>query len=156
MKLKPTKQRFGPTPAAVARAGMTLVEVVMAMAISGLAVAAIVTGYTFCNTSAQRAALSLAASARAMERLEEVRSAKWDTAIWPAVDQLLATNFPAKTVTLDVSGSGDGARQATVLTQITQISTTPPLKRIRVNCIWRFDDAQWITNSIETCRAPDQ
>ena len=135
---------------------MTLIEVVVAMAITGLAVAGILTGYTYCTTSAEKGALTLAASARAMERLEETRSAKWDTSIWPPVDQVVATNFPDKVVSLDLTGSGVATTPATLQTAITQISTNPPLKRIRVDCIWKFKSGLAVTNTIETCRAPDQ
>jgi type II secretory pathway pseudopilin PulG len=138
-----------------AQVGMTLMEVVVALAITGLAVGGIVGGYAFCTTSAEKAALSLAANARAMERIEETRSAKWDLSTWPTVDQLVATNFPDKTVTLDLSGSGVGVTTATIQTEITQILTNPPLKRIRASCIWTFKGVR-VTNTIETCRAPDQ
>ena len=134
---------------------MTLAEVVVAMAITGLAVGGIVTGYAYCTNSAERAALSLAASARAMERIEESRSAKWDTASWPPVDQVVATNFPSKVVTLDLSGSGEVATTATLNTLISEISASPPLKSIRVDCIWKYK-TEMVTNSIEVCRAPDQ
>ncbi len=139
-----------------AGAGMTLVEVLVAMAISGVAVGSIVSGYLFAVTSAEKSALSLAANARAMERLEETRGAKWDTAVYPPVDELVATNFPDEVVVLDRAGSGSGLTYATNVTQIFQISATPPLKQIRVDCIWRFNGDQLITNTIETCRAPDQ
>jgi len=126
------------------------------MGITGLALGGIVNGYVFCARSSEKAALSLAANARAMERIEETRSAKWDTATWPVVDQLVATNFPTKVVTLDLSGSGAVDTKATIQTQISQVSVTPPLKRIRVDCIWQFNGTQRVTNTIETCRAPDQ
>src|SRR5947207_7742169 len=96
--MKQPQQRLGrsfPRP----EAAMTLVEVVVALAISGLAVGAIVSGYLFAATSAEKSGLSLAANARAMERIEETRSAKWDTASSPAVDQLVSTNFPDKVMT---------------------------------------------------------
>ena len=137
-------------------AGMTLVEVTVAMAITGLAVGGIVNGYNFCTNSAQQAALRLAANARAIERIEEVRSAIWDTAQYPVVDQLVATNFPSKVVTLDLSGSGGVITPATIQTEISQISVNPPLKRIRVDCIWQVMGEQWVTNTIETFRAPGQ
>ena len=137
------------------RSGMTLVEVVVALAITGLAVGGIVTGYAFCTASAEKASLALAANARAMERIEEARSAKWDLSSWPTIDQLVATNFAQKVVTLDLAGSGVGATSATIQTEISKISTTPPLKRIRVNCIWSFKGVP-VTNTIETLRAPDQ
>lgn len=134
---------------------MTLAEVAIAMSITGLAVAGIITGYMYCTTSAEKAGLYLAANARALERIEETRSVKWDTASAPQVDQLVGTNFPSKVVTLDLSGSGVGVVSAVVNTAIAQISVNPPLKRIRVDCIWQFK-GEAITNTIETCRAPDQ
>jgi prepilin-type N-terminal cleavage/methylation domain-containing protein len=149
------KQRFG-QPRRRREAGMTLAEVVVALAISGLAVGSIVSGYIFCTNSAEKSALSLAANAMAMQRIEEARSAKWDTSSSPAVDQLVATNFPDKVVTLDVSGTGSGITYATNLTQISVISASPPLKRIHVDCVWSFRGSKLFTNSIETCRSPDQ
>lgn len=138
------------------QAGLTLVEVVVSLAISSLVVAGIVCGYVFGTASAERSALSLAATGRALERIEETRSATWDTLSWPAIDQLVGTNFPPQTVTLDLSGNGQNATYATNFTQISQISSSPPLRRIRVDCVWSFRDSQAITNSVETCRAPDE
>ena len=136
--------------------GMTLVEVVIALTVTGLAIGGIIGGYNFCTAAAQKAALIQAASARAMERVEETRSVKWDATSWPSVDQLVASNFPVKTVTLDMSGSGAVTTTALLETQISRVSTNPPLKRVRVNCVWRFRVGPFITNSIETFRAPDQ
>jgi type II secretory pathway pseudopilin PulG len=135
---------------------MTLVEVVVALAITGLTVGGIVAGYIYCTTSAVKAELVQAASARAMERIEQARSAQWDTSVWPVVDQLVATNFPNEIVSLDMPGSDAGGTSATIQTTISQISANPPIRRVRVDCIWQFRGAQWITNSIETIRAPDQ
>ncbi len=135
---------------------MTLTEVVVAMAIIGLVVGGIVTGYSYCGHSTEKTALALAANARAMEIIEETRSAKWDTVSWPQVDEVVQTNFPTKVVTLDLSGDTKMLTKATVQTTISQISNNPPLKRIRVDCIWKFNNSQLMTNSIETCRAPDQ
>jgi type II secretory pathway pseudopilin PulG len=135
---------------------MTLVEVVIALAITGLTVGGIVAGYIYCTTSTVKAELVQAASARAMERIEQARSAQWDTAGSTNVDQLVATNFTNVVVSLDTPGSAPGGTLATVVTTISQISATPPLKDIRVDCIWQFRGAEWITNTIETIRAPDQ
>jgi type II secretory pathway pseudopilin PulG len=135
---------------------MTLMEVVLAMAISAVAVAGIVSGYIYSATSAQRWALSLAANTRAMERIEEVRSAVWSTTGEDPSDQVMATNFPIKVVMLDHSGSGTGVIYATNFTTISRISTDPPLKRIRVDCVWAFRGSELLTNTIETCRAPDR
>jgi Tfp pilus assembly protein PilE len=137
------------------QAGMTLVEVLMALMICGLTVGAIVAGYTFCIKTAEKEALSLAANARAMERMEATRSATWDTSVFPTIDQLISTNFPQQVVILDYSGSGAGVTYATNITQIVQISTNPPLRSIHVDCIWRYNQNQVMTNSVEVCRAPD-
>jgi len=135
---------------------MTLVEVVVALAVTGLAIGGIINGYNFCTSSAQKAALAQAATARAMARIEETRSVRWDVSSYPPVDQLVATNFPVQSVALDMSGSGVGIVTASLQTEISQIATNPPLKRIRANCVWSFRDGVFITNSIETIRAPDQ
>jgi type II secretory pathway pseudopilin PulG len=155
MKMKCLKHEIGVLPQRP-QAAMTLLEVVVALAITGMAVGGIINGYTYCTTSSQKAALMLAANARAMERIEETRSAKWDTSSYPVVDHLLQTNFPSKVVTLDLSGSGSGVTTATIHTDISQVTEKPPLKRIRVECIWMFNGIQSVTNTIETIRAPDQ
>lgn len=138
------------------RDAMTLVEVVVALAITGLTVAGIATGYIYCSTATTKDALYMAANARAQERIEQTRSARWDTSSWPAVDQVVATNFPDEIVTLDKFSTGTNIVTATLQTSISQISTSPPVKQIRVDCIWQFKGEELITNTIETCRAPDQ
>lgn len=143
------------------RAGMTLVEVMVALAIAGLMVAGIVRGYIFCSTSTVKDSLYMAANARAMERLEETHSAIWSVHGSTPMDELVATNFPDETnIVLDLSGSGSEATFARITTDISQIlpsASSPdaaPVKKIHVNCIWEFN-GELITNSIETCRAPD-
>jgi len=98
----------------------------------------------------------LAANASALRRIEETRCAQWVISLYPVLDEVVSTNFPDTVVTLDLSGSGSMATYATNHTQISQISTNPPLKRVRVDCIWSFKGSKLFTNSIETCRAPDQ
>jgi Tfp pilus assembly protein PilE len=136
--------------------GLTLVEVVVALGISVLAVAAIISGYLFSIVCAEKSALSLAAGARALERVEETRSAKWDNSSWPPVDQLVSSNFPDKLVILGQSDTGRPTTYATNVTQIIQISLDPPLKKIHVECVFNFKGSQLVTNVVETCRAPDQ
>jgi len=156
MKLYRAKQHNAPPLVLRARAGMTLVEVVVALAISGLTVGAIVSGYLFCAASSEKSALSLAANGMAMERLEQARSAAWNTVSWPNIDQLQSSNFPNKIVVLDLSSSGPHVTYATNITSISQISTNPPLRRVHVDCVWQFNGRQVYTNSVEMCRAPDQ
>lgn len=138
---------------------MTLVEVVIALAITVLMVGGIVNGYIYCTTSAIKAELAQAANAKALQRIEEARSAQWNTSSSLAVDQLVATNFPVESVTLDMPGTDANGTSATIQTTITPISPTPfapPMRTIHVDCIWQFRGAEWVTNSIETIRAADQ
>jgi prepilin-type N-terminal cleavage/methylation domain-containing protein len=141
------------------RAGMTLVEVMIALAIIGLTVEGIITGYIYCTTSATKAELAQAANAKAMQRIEETRSAQWNTSSSLAVDQLVATNFPDESITLNMPGTNAVGTSATIKTTIATISPTPfspPMRTIHVDCIWQFRGAEWVTNSIETIRAADQ
>lgn len=134
------------------QSGMTLVEVTTALALAGLAIIGIISGYNFSTQANQKSSQMLAASAMAVQRLEETRSVTWT--LDPAVDQLYETNFPDRVVTLDMSGDGKVTVPATIYTHISQVSTQPPLKRIRVDCVWYYQSKQLLTNSIETCRAP--
>jgi len=135
---------------------MTLIEVLFALAIAGVGIGAIINGYIFTVVSAERNALSLAANARAMQRIEEIRAAQWDTSVFPALDELSITNFPDQVVALDLSGTSSAVTWATTRAVITDISSSPPLRRIRVDCTWKFYNGKVMTNTIETCRAPDQ
>ena len=90
------------------RVGMTLVEVMIALGIIGLTVGGIFNGYIYCTTSAIKAELAQAANAKAMQRIEETRSAQWNTSSSLAVDQLVASNFPPETVTLNMPGDWRG------------------------------------------------
>lgn len=145
-----------PCSAGFAHTGMTLVEVVVALGISSVAIAGIISGYLYCVNAAEKSAYSLAANAQAVQCLEQTRSAKWDLSIWPPVDQLDITNFPDQVVQLDHAGIGNGSTPATNSIRILQISTNPPLKQIHVDCVWSFRGLHLMTNSIETSRAPDQ
>lgn len=131
-------------------------EVLIALVISGVAIAGIVSAYIMANTTAEVFGLSLAANAQASQWMEQMRSAQWDTSVWPPIDQLTTTNFSNEVVTLEVSGAGVPAVYATNFATISTISTNPPLRRIRVDCIWSFRGGQLMTNTIESCRAPNQ
>ena len=138
--------------------GMTLAEVVVALSIASLTVASVVGGYISAALTTEKASLSLAANTRAFERLEDTHGAIWNVSSWPVVDQLVATNFPAKVVILDLSGKGPGITYGTNYTTITQVSLAPQLRRVRVDCVWRYQTRQFstlVTNTVETLRGPD-
>src|SRR5262245_17650021 len=137
---------------------MTLAEVVVSLSIAGLTVASLIGGYITSTVAAEKASLSLAANTRALERLEDTHAAIWNISTWPVVDELATTNFPTKLVILDLSGQGSGITYATNYTTISQVSLAPPLRRVRVDCVWRFQNRQsstLVTNTVETLRGPD-
>ena len=138
-----------------AQAGMTLAEVVVALALASLTVASLVGGYITSMLAGEKASLSLAAHTRAIERLEDTHGARWSILSWPMVDELVATNFPTKLVILDLSGQGPGVTYGTNYTTITQVSLAPQLRRVRVDCVWPFQNRQFFTNTVETLRGPD-
>ena len=138
--------------------GMTLAEVVVALAIASVMVASLVGGYIYSTVSAEKSSLSLAANTRALERLEDTHGAIWNVSGWPVVDQLVASNFPAKVVVIDLAGQGPGITYGTNYTAITQVSLAPLLRRVRVDCVWGFQSGKYsalFTNTVETLRGPD-
>ena len=138
--------------------GMTLAEVVVALAIASLTFLGLVGGYISSMVWAEKASLSLAANTRALERLEDTHAAIWNVSGWPVVDQLVVTNFPAELVILDLSGQGAGITYGTNYTTITQVSLAPQLRRVRVDCVWGFQSGKYsglFTNTVETLRGPD-
>ena len=92
----------------------------------------------------------------AMRRLEQTRAAKWDPLAYPSVDDVVQSNFPVTITNLDIPLNGTNAVYATNTTTITLISTNPPLKMVRVDCVWSVLSRGPFTNSLITYRAPDQ
>lgn len=133
----------------------TLIEAVIASTISAIIFGGIVYGYIQSGRNAEWSAYSLAAQSLAMQRLEQTRACKWDSEATPPVDELVTGNFPTTFSVLDVPMSGSNIVYATNFTTISTISTTPPLKMININTVWRFINSRFYTNSIATCRAPD-
>ena len=135
---------------------MTLIEVVMALTISAIAIGSVVSAYILAARRAERASYTLAANSMAQQRIEQTRAAKWDTSVSPVVDELVNTNFPQQTIVLDKSVLGTNAVYATVTTAISLVSSNPSLKRIQSSCVWMFMERGPFTNSIVTYRCPDQ
>jgi prepilin-type N-terminal cleavage/methylation domain-containing protein len=145
------------TPLRPRQAGFTLAEVVIATALAALVVGSSIYGYVIASRRAEWSAYSLAANSLAIQRLEQARAAKWDPLGFPPVDELVSTNFPVvSTNVLDIPISKTNIVYATNITTITVLSTNPPLKMIRVDCIWPFLNRGSFTNTVVTYRAPDQ
>ncbi len=128
----------------------------MAAALSAVIVGGSVYGYVMSARRAEWSAYRLAANSMAMGRIEQARASKWDPLGYPAVDELVSTNFPDVVNILDIPISKTNIVYATNTTTISVISTNPPLKMIRVDCRWRFMRQGNFTNTLVTYRAPDQ
>lgn len=138
------------------QAGMTLTEVVVALAIVGLILAGTIIGYINCANASVKAELEQAGNAKAMERLEATYCAIWAPFRATPVDQLVASNFPDLEVSLDQPGTNLSGTVATIKTTIASISTNPPMRLVHVDCIWQFQGQEWMTNSVETILVSQQ
>ena len=134
----------------------SLVEVVLSMAIAAVAIGGMVYGYIMSAQRAEWSAYSLAAQSLAVQRSEQTRACKWDPSGFPPVDELVAANFPVVVDILDIPISGTNLVYATNWTTITTVSTTPALRMIQVDCVWKFMNRGVFTNTIVTYRGPDQ
>ncbi|MEW6305451.1 MAG: hypothetical protein AB1705_18395 [Verrucomicrobiota bacterium] len=133
----------------------TLAEVVISAAISALTIGGIIYGYIMSAQRAEWSAYSLAAQSAATLRLEQTRAARWDTQATPQVDELVSANFTNLVVDLDLPTASGLRTRATNYTTITTVTTDPPLKFIRVDCVWQFTTGKVFTNTAATFRSPD-
>jgi hypothetical protein len=136
-------------------AAFTLVEAVCATALALMTATALIHGYRLATRRAEWSGYSLAAHALASMGIEQARACKWDIRGWPVVDELIGDNFPPAVQVLDVPITGTNMVYATNFTTITTVSADPPLKMIRVDCVWPSFDGRLHTNTIVTYRAPD-
>lgn len=137
------------------RAGTTLSEMVMTMALTGMTVGVMVQGFVLTSNTAESSCYVLAAQQQALERHEEVKAAKWDPNADPPIDQVQQTNFPVVVRELDVPQVGKKVF-ATNYTTIKVVSVNPPLKTVRIQTVWPWIHGKVFTNSVETFRGPDQ
>jgi prepilin-type N-terminal cleavage/methylation domain-containing protein len=139
--------------------GFTLTEVVVAVAIIALTFGIVVYGYLRAADRAEWSSYSFAAQSLAMQGVEQARAAKWDTQMWPVVDELGVTNY-AHVAPLDVPAAGEPVL-ATNYISVTTVSVNPPLRELRADCVWALPSrparaAGPFTNTAVTLRAPDQ
>ena len=138
------------------RAGaFTLVEVVIALALTALIIGGILSSYLLSSRRAEWSAFSLAAQSLASQAIEQTRAAKWDALATPPIDEVTRARFPESVQVLDLPQSGTNIAFARVRLTISTVSTSPPLKHVRAECVWPFMGRSF-TNSVSTFRAPDQ
>jgi len=142
------------------RAGFTLVETVVSLAVLGVVVGGVVLGYVRFSQQAEWSAHSLAAQSLASQGAEQARSAKWDRQAWPQgigpgqPDELGVTNY-TQINTLDVPMNAQPIL-ATNFISVSTISTNPALRQIQSDCVWSFRNGNVFTNTVVILRASDQ
>lgn len=148
MKINPLHSIFS-TPA------FTLAEVVISAAIAALTISGIIYGYVMSARRAEWSGYSLAAHAAAVQVVERARAAKWDTSSDPVQDDLVASEFPTEVMMLDMPVTGTNFVFATNYITVGYVSTSPPVKKIRVDCVWPFVDGHLYTNTVVAYRSPE-
>jgi hypothetical protein len=136
--------------------GFSLAETVVSLALTATTIIGVVSGFLQSSQEAEWSSWSLAAQSQALRGVEQTRAAKWNPQGFPAVDELISTNFPVRVEVLDIPMTGNNVTYVTNRTTITTISVNPPLKMIRVDSTWSFMNRGVFTNRTLTYRAPDQ
>jgi type II secretory pathway pseudopilin PulG len=134
----------------------TLVEVVIAMALTGVVTGGVLSGYVMSSRRAEWSSYSLAAHSLAMQRVEQARAAKCTPLLGMGIDEVQATNFPAMASILDIPVVGTNYAWATTYTTVTIVSADPLVKMIRADCVWRFKQRNYYSNSMIVYRTVDR
>jgi len=132
--------------------GLTIVEAVVAMAIAGVAIAAMTGGFYSLFRSTEAASYSLSANALAVQTYEQMKAAKWDALSYPPEDEVVSSNFPPRGYVMDMVRAGNSYVYATNYTTITTVSTNPLIKAIRIDCVYRLDRSGLVTNTLVSYR----
>lgn len=153
----------------------TLVEVLMAIVIMAMVMTGLLYGYVQANRMAEFSSLSLAAQSYASQGIEQIRSAQWNSQMWPITngpdtgDERPPTTNSSGVVTpivqvatLDIPTIGQPTSSnfafwVTNYIRVTQISANPKLRQIQSDAVWTFAlTGKRYTNTVITLRAPDQ
>lgn len=139
-------------------AGITVVETVISFTIATIVATSTIVCYLQFASQAEWSAMSMAAQGLAIQRLEQARGARWDTQAWPQQpehNEFVSSNFPPQQMVLDVpTRGGTNTLIASLSTVISDVSTTPPLRQVIVECAWSFKGKDF-TNAVLSFRAPD-
>lgn len=132
--------------------GFTLLEVVISFGIGAIMIGAIIRGYSLSARRAEWSSYSLAAQTMAIKGLERAVAAPWRQG---GVDKLTAEFFEPVSEFLCLPTQQTNLLTATNFTTIVEISTTPPLRMVRVDCLWTFMGRSLHSNSVATIRGPN-
>jgi type II secretory pathway pseudopilin PulG len=133
---------------------MTMVEVVVALAISAVLLAGIFGGYMMISRRAIYASYSGAANALAMKQMEQIVSASW-IPTYGVTNLFNPALTNSQTNLLGMPGVTNNLIYATNYASLTQISQVPPYVMIRVDCVWGFMDMGTHTSTVAVLRGPN-
>lgn len=129
------------------------------MALAMLVFAGVVYGYVLTSDQAEWSAYSLAAHSLAMQGVEQARAGKWDPRANPPVDEMGSTSYE-QVAQLDVPVAAGNPTYATNFVSITDLSLVPPVRELRVDCVWSLIRGEKsrgpFTNTVVTLRTADQ
>ncbi|HTI97690.1 MAG TPA: hypothetical protein VL527_02215 [Dongiaceae bacterium] len=156
-----------------ATSAFTLVEVVLAVAITALLFGGIIVGNTFTCRRAEWTGYSLAAQSLGVQQLEQARAAVWDQN-GNDITNLNLINWSYNSGsqvgtgysvdTLDIPVAGTNFVYATNFVTIRMLplnnATNPPIyvQMVQIDTVWPFNAGRatkFFTNSIATYLAPD-
>lgn len=161
-----------PGAKAAGPAAFTLLEVVVALMITGVVFAGIIAGYVQSARRVEWNAYSLAAEGLNIQQVEQIRAAKWDTQSVSNVDEtsMLAltnwafangkwTGFMPAILDIPCNASNGQFVWATNYVSLCIVTVAPnpvvTVKLIQADTVWSFRGKRF-TNSVAAYRAPDQ
>jgi type II secretory pathway pseudopilin PulG len=140
--------------------GFTLAEVVVSMAMAAMTVGAIISCYLMAAQRSEWTTASTAASQLAMDRLAQMRVARWDLSFEngnpPGTNDLVEGFFVDDPAPLDMPLTGTVPLMATNQVTVTRLAVDRPVLMLRVDCVWSLMSRGPFTNTVVSYRAPDQ
>jgi prepilin-type N-terminal cleavage/methylation domain-containing protein len=132
----------------------TMIEVLVSIVIAGIGLSGTISAYVLSARRAEYILCSSAAQKLAMQRLEQAKAAEWNVSFEPTADLLVSSNFPSIYQALPVPQVSANNITGRVDTTIATFSTAPPIRLIRVDCVWKLQSRMY-TSSVYTFRAPN-
>ena len=136
------------------KSGIIVIEVLMSVTIAMITIGGIMQGYIMSSQRLEWILSSQAANNQISMRMEQIRSAKWDSQSYPLIDEVVSSNFPNAVVIFDFPVINNVLRYGTNYINIVQIS--PTIKMVSIDCVWSIlNRGTNITNTISTYIVPN-
>ena len=122
--------------------GFTLLEIIFASVIFAIICGIVISGYMIVNNRLLWQLESDEAMRSASNKMEQIKSSRWDLQSIPTVDEMVQSNFP---YSVDL--------YITNFVTITILSVKPPLKMLKVDSVW-LNRGRLLTNSLWSYKTP--